>query len=111
MKTDDQVTGWTRGRSSSPASGEIFLFSTASRPVVGPTQPPIQWVPEGTFVGVKRPGRQADLQLVPRSRIHGSVHPLPHTYSWRSVSLVKYRDKFTSASTIEPSLASGQFSL
>jgi len=28
-------------------------FSTASRPALGPTQPPIQWVP-----GVKRPGRE-----------------------------------------------------
>jgi hypothetical protein len=24
---------------------DIFLFSTASRPAVGPTQPPVQWVP------------------------------------------------------------------
>jgi hypothetical protein len=23
----------------------IFLFSTASRPPLGPTQPPIRWVP------------------------------------------------------------------
>jgi hypothetical protein len=34
---------------------KIFLFSTASKLVMGPTQPPIQWVP-----GVKRPGRAAD---------------------------------------------------
>jgi hypothetical protein len=27
---------------------EIFLFTTVSRPVVGLTQPPIQWVP-GVF--------------------------------------------------------------
>jgi len=33
----------------------LFLFATASRPALGPTQPPIQWVP-----GVKRPGREAD---------------------------------------------------
>jgi hypothetical protein len=31
------------------------MFSTSSRPALGPTQPPIQWVP-----GVKRPGREAD---------------------------------------------------
>jgi hypothetical protein len=29
------------------------------------------------------------LQLVPRSRIRGSIHPLLHTASWRSVYLVK----------------------
>jgi hypothetical protein len=34
---------------------ENFLFSTSSRPALGPTQPPIQWV-----LGVKRPGRETD---------------------------------------------------
>jgi hypothetical protein len=28
-----------------PVGGKIFLLSTSSRPVLGPTQPPIQWVP------------------------------------------------------------------
>jgi hypothetical protein len=32
---------------------EIFLFSTASRPALGTTQPPIQWVPETLSLGVK----------------------------------------------------------
>jgi hypothetical protein len=27
-----------------PVGGKIFLLSTSSRPVLGPTQPPIQWV-------------------------------------------------------------------
>jgi hypothetical protein len=31
------------------------IFSTSSIPILGPTQPPIQWVP-----GVKRPWREAD---------------------------------------------------
>jgi hypothetical protein len=35
------------------------------------------------------------LQLVPRSRIRGSIHPLLHTYSWRSAYLVKHRDNLT----------------
>jgi hypothetical protein len=35
------------------------------------------------------------LQLVPRSRKRGSIHPLPHTSSWRSAQLVKHRNKFT----------------
>jgi hypothetical protein len=34
---------------------ESRIFSTLSRPALGSTQPPIQWVP-----GVKRPGREAD---------------------------------------------------
>jgi hypothetical protein len=35
------------------------LLNTASRTALGPTQPPIQWVPGALSVGVKRPGREA----------------------------------------------------
>jgi hypothetical protein len=35
------------------------------------------------------------LQLVPRSRKYGSIHPLPHTPLWCSAQLVKHRDNFT----------------
>jgi hypothetical protein len=35
------------GRSSIPGLGKRFLYSTASRPALGPTQPPIQWVTGG----------------------------------------------------------------
>jgi hypothetical protein len=34
-----------RGQSSSPGRIKNFLFSTSSRPALGSTQPPIQWVP------------------------------------------------------------------
>jgi hypothetical protein len=37
------------------------------------------------------------LHLVPSSRIHGSVHPLPHTSSLQRTELVKRRDNFTLA--------------
>jgi hypothetical protein len=59
------------------------------RPAWGPTQPPIQWVPGALSLGVKRPGREAatHLQLVPRSRIRASIHPLAHTSSWHSAQL------------------------
>jgi hypothetical protein len=35
------------------------IFSMSSRSAVGPTQPPIQWVPEALSPGEKRPGREA----------------------------------------------------
>jgi hypothetical protein len=38
----------------------IFLFDTASRPALGLTQPPIQWVAGVLSLGVKRPGPDAD---------------------------------------------------
>jgi hypothetical protein len=36
------------------------LFSTSSRPALGHTQPPFQWVPGAFSQGVKRPGREGD---------------------------------------------------
>jgi hypothetical protein len=38
----------------------IFLFITTSRMALGPTQPPIQWVPGALSLGVKQPGCEAD---------------------------------------------------
>jgi hypothetical protein len=51
--------GWTTGFDFRQGQ-EIFLLSTASRPALGPTQPPIQSVPGVLSPGVKRPGRDAD---------------------------------------------------
>jgi hypothetical protein len=43
----------------SPAGAKDF--SSSSRPALGPTQPPVQWVPGVLSPGVKaRPGRDAD---------------------------------------------------
>jgi hypothetical protein len=47
--------GGPRGQSSSFGRVKNFLFSTSSRSALGPTQPPIQWLP-----GVKRAGRETD---------------------------------------------------
>jgi hypothetical protein len=38
----------------------IFLFTTASRTALEPTQPPIQWVPGALSLRVKWPRSQAD---------------------------------------------------
>jgi hypothetical protein len=45
----------------SPAGQNIFPLSSVSRPALGPTQPPVQWVLGGPFSGGKaRTGRDAD---------------------------------------------------
>jgi hypothetical protein len=59
----------------------IFLFTTMFRPALGPTQPPIQWVPEAISLGVKRP----------KSIMRGAIHPLPQhaLMAWCSVKTKK----------------------
>jgi hypothetical protein len=60
---------------------KIFL-STASRPALGVTQPPIQWVPGALPPGVKRQRREAD-QSPPSSaevKNGGAIPPLPHVF-------------------------------
>jgi hypothetical protein len=52
--------GWPTGRRLSPGKGKNFLFSTSFRPVLGPTQPHIQWVPGVLLQRVKRQEREAD---------------------------------------------------
>jgi hypothetical protein len=64
----------------------IFLFTTASRTALGPTQPPIQWVPEALSLGVKRPGHEADHSPPSRAEVN--------TPSWSGTQL-KQRDNFT----------------
>jgi hypothetical protein len=65
----------------------IFLFATVSRPALGPTQPPIQWVPRALFLRVKRPGREAD-------HSPSSNAEVKNTPSRRGAQL-KHRDNFT----------------
>jgi hypothetical protein len=56
------ATDWTIGvlGFDSRRGLETFLFTTVSRTALGPTQPPIQWVPGAISLEVKRPGREAD---------------------------------------------------
>jgi hypothetical protein len=51
--------GQPRGWSFSPGGGKNFHFSM-SRPALGSTQPPTQWVPGAFSPAVKRPGPEAD---------------------------------------------------
>jgi hypothetical protein len=47
-----------RGRSSSSDRVKNFLFSMSFRPALGPTQPPIEWVPGAVSPEVKRLRRE-----------------------------------------------------
>jgi hypothetical protein len=69
-----------------PARERKFLFFTVFRPVLGPTQPPIQWVPGALSPGAKRPGREPDHSPPTSAEINngGAIPPLPHTVSWRA---------------------------
>jgi hypothetical protein len=55
--------GRRKGRSSSPGRDKNFIFSTSSRPALGPTQPPVQWILGALSAGAKLPRREADHSL------------------------------------------------
>jgi hypothetical protein len=59
------------------------LFSTLSRPVLGPTQAPIQWVPWALSSGVKWLGHEAD-HSPPTSAEVSNTWIYIHMPSWRS---------------------------
>jgi hypothetical protein len=67
--------------------GKTFLFSTASRPPVGPTQLLIQWVLGAIFPGVERPGDETDHSPPTSAKVKngGAIPPLPYTSLWHSV--------------------------
>jgi hypothetical protein len=74
----------------------IFLFATAFRPALGPTQPPVQWVPGALSPGVKRPGREAN-QSPPSSVEVKNAWRYTSTpqYGFMTWCLVKHGDNFT----------------
>jgi hypothetical protein len=79
--------GRPKGRRSSPGRVKNFLFSTSSRPALGSTQPPIQWVSGFLSARVKRPGREADNSSTTSAEVKKMwiYTSLPHTPPWRSV--------------------------
>jgi hypothetical protein len=75
-----------------------FLFTTTSRPALGPTQPPIEWVPGAHSLGVKRPGHEADHSPPSSAEVKERVEPSSTSrYSfvaWCSVKK-RHRNNFT----------------
>jgi hypothetical protein len=68
------------------------LFPTASRPALGPTQPPIQRLQGVLFSRVKQPGREVD-QSSPYSaevKMRGTIPPLSQ-YVFMAWRLVKHK--------------------
>jgi hypothetical protein len=69
-----------------------FLLTTASRPNLGPIQPPIQWVPGALSLGLKQPRREADHspQSMPEVKNAWELYlHSPNTPSWRGAQLRK----------------------
>jgi hypothetical protein len=69
-----------------PNKDKIFLFSTASRQTLWPTQIPIQWVLGAISPGVKQLGYEADHSppSSAKGKNGGNISTLPHMTSWHS---------------------------
>jgi hypothetical protein len=90
----------------------VFLLSTSSRPILGSTLPPIQWVPGVLSPGVKRPGHEAD-HSPPTSaearntgictstpiRLHGVLNQLSTGKPLPTISSVRSRDSSVGMAT------------
>jgi hypothetical protein len=72
------------GRGSIPGMAILFLITTASRPALGTTQPPIQWVSGALSPGVKQLKREAYHSPSSSAQVKKRIPPLPHTSSWHS---------------------------
>jgi hypothetical protein len=96
MSRDSSVGTATAYSLDGPGSGvdsrwglEIFLFTTASRQALRPTQPPIQGVLRVLSPGVKRPGREAghSPNFSAEVKNEWSYTSTPNKFSWRGAYL------------------------
>jgi hypothetical protein len=80
-------------RGSIPGRDTIFLIITTSRPALGPTQLPTQWMPGTLSLGVKRQGCEPDHPPPPSADVKngGAIPPLPHVCSQRAASLINHK--------------------
>jgi hypothetical protein len=83
-----RATGWMTAKLgfNSWQGQDIYLYSTASRPTLGPTQPPIQCVLGALSLGLKRPKREADRSHPSSDDANNSeaIPPLSKMSSWHS---------------------------
>jgi hypothetical protein len=92
------ATGWTFGvlEFDSRRGLESFLFTTASRTALEPTQPPIQWLLRTLSLWVKRPGREADHSPPSSVEVKNAwSYTSAPQYVFMALCLVKHRDNFT----------------
>jgi hypothetical protein len=74
----------------------IFLFITMSRMVLGPTQPPIQWMPGSLSLGVKWLRHEADHSPPSSAEVkNASSYISTPQYIFMASCLVKHRDNIT----------------
>jgi hypothetical protein len=73
----------------------IFLFTTAARTALRPTQPPIKWVSGALPLGVNRQGREADHSPPSSAEVKNawSYTSIPQ-HAFISWCIVKHRDNF-----------------
>jgi hypothetical protein len=75
----------------------VTLFSLVNPDALGPTQPPIQWVPGAPSLREKRPSRGADHSPLSSAKVEECVELYLHsnnTPSWRGAQ-IKQRNNFT----------------
>jgi hypothetical protein len=79
-----------------PQRAEVFLCSTASRPALGPSQPPIQRVQWAFSQEVKWSGREAAYSSPSYAQVNngGAVPPLRHMSPWHGAWLMKQRQLY-----------------
>jgi hypothetical protein len=91
------IAGWSGVRV--PVGVGNYLLTTASRTALGPTHLPIRWVPGALFLGLKRPGREADhsppyiAKFKERVELH--LHSA-NTPTWRGAQFKKIFKVFSS---------------
>jgi hypothetical protein len=89
VKSRDSSVGIALGYGLDDRGQGIFLFTTASRTALGPTQPPIQWVP-GTPLGVELSGHETDHSPTSSAKVKEWVElylHIPSTPSWCGAQL------------------------